>query len=345
MGIRMPTTTDITTIRSTTTMKRRDFLKQSGLALAAAPLLTAGAGGIGTVLAGGNKVTLKIGYLPITDHLLMIAAEREPFTTVAIEPVKFSSWPEIAEALKAGAIDGGFLLTPIGLTLRKKGVPIQVVLLGHRNGSVITVKNEAGIDRIEDLKGRTIAIPSPFSTHNILLRKVLTEHRIDPASDLKIIDMAPPEMVNALATGRIDGYIVAEPFGAQAEAQKVGKILTLSKDIWPDHICCVLNVQEKVIADHPEAVQELVSGMVRTAAYIAANPAAAAKGSKKIIGQKPVIVETVLTTPRGRLTFQDLVPREAEFAATQDYMVQFGIAKDRADLAAYLNDRFVKGAV
>ena len=326
-------------------MKRRDFLKQSGLALASAPLLAAGPGLIGNVLAGGNKVRLKIGYLPITDHLLMIAAAREQFKTVAIEPVKFSSWPEIAEALKAGAIDGGFLLTPIGLTLRKKGAPIQVVLLGHRNGSVITVKNNDGIERIEDLKGKTIAIPSPFSTHNILLRKVLTEHQVDPTSDLKIIDMAPPEMVNALATGRIDGYIVAEPFGAQAEAQQVGKVLVLSKDIWPDHICCVLNLQEKVIADYPEVVQELVSGLVRTAAYIDAHPAAAAQASKALIGQKPAIVEAVLTTPRGRLTFQDLVPREADFAATQDYMVQFGIAKDRVDLAAYLNDRFAQGAV
>ncbi|WP_295446886.1 ABC transporter substrate-binding protein [uncultured Thiodictyon sp.] len=127
-------------------MKRRDFIKQSGLVLAAAPLLAAGP--FGNVLAGGNKVTLKIGYLPLTDHLLMIAAERESFKTVAIEPVKFSSWPEIAEALKAGAIDGGFLLTPIGLTLRKKGVPIQAVLLGHRNGSALTVKNLDAIARI-----------------------------------------------------------------------------------------------------------------------------------------------------------------------------------------------------
>lgn len=335
----------ITTDAPETTMKRREFLKHSALALASAPLVAAAPGTIGTVLAGGNKVTLKIGYLPITDHLLMLAAERETFTTAAIQPVKFSSWPEIAEALKAGAIDGAFLLTPIGLTLRKKGAPIQVVLLGHRNGSVITVKRDAGIDRIEDLKGRTVAVPSPFSTHNILLRKVLTEHRIDPANDLRIIDMAPPEMVNALATGRIDGYIVAEPFGAQAEAQQVGKVLTLSKDIWNDHICCVLNLQQKVIDTYPEAVQEVVSGMVRTAAFIAADPAAAANGSRKLIGQKPAIVETVLTTPKGRLTFQDLVPRAAEFAATQDYMVQFGIAKDKADLGGYLNDRFAREAV
>ncbi len=322
-------------------MNRREFLKTTGLALAAATAAPISR----FAWAGGAKVNLKIGYLPITDHLLMIAAEREQFKSVGLQPVKFSSWPEIAEALKAGAIDGAFLLTPISLTLRQKGVPVKVVLLGHRNGSAITVKNSGEINRIEDLKGKTIAIPSPFSTHNILLRKALAEKHIDPVKDLKIIDMAPPEMVNALATGRIQGYIVAEPFGVQAEAQKVGKILMLSKDIWHDHICCVLNLRESVIASHPEAVQELVSGFIRTAAFIEANPVQAAKGSIRILGQKPDIIEKVLTTPRDRLSFLNLVPHRADFAATQEYMVRFGIAKQKVDLAGYLDDRFARKAV
>ena len=244
-------------------MNRREFLITGGAALAATAFFSP----FFPAFASGKKLTIKIGYLPITDHLLMLAAEREKFPQVTLEPVKFSSWPEISEALKAGKIDGAFLLTPMGLTLRQKGIPVKVVLLGHRNGSVITVKNSGEINRIEDLKGKTIAIPSPFSTHNILLRKVLTERGIDPVRDLKIIDMAPPEMVVALATGRIHGYIVAEPFGAQAEAQKVGKILALSKDIWHDHICCVLNVQEKLVQKYPGEVQELITGFLRTAKF------------------------------------------------------------------------------
>lgn len=320
-------------------MNRREFLITGSATLAATalsnPFLPA--------FAGGKKLTIKIGYLPITDHLLMLAAEREKFPNVTLEPVKFSSWPEISEALKAGRIDGAFLLTPMGLALRQKGIPVKVVLLGHRNGSVITVKNSGEINRIEDLKGKTIAIPSPFSTHNILLRKVLTERGINPARDLKIIDMAPPEMVVALATGRIHGYIVAEPFGAQAEAQKVGKILTLSKDIWHDHICCVLNVQEKLVQKYPGELRELVSGFLRTAEFIEANPAQAAKGSHKILGQKVEIVERVLTTPKDRLTFRNLVPARADFAATQDYMIKFGIAKERVDLSSYIDNRFARG--
>ncbi len=319
-------------------MKRRDFLKTSLGALTVAPLL-----GPLTARAANTKARLRIGHLPITDHLLVLAAAREQFRNLDLEPVKFSSWPDVSEALKAGAIDGAFLLTPIGLTLRKRGVPVKVVLLGHRNGSVITVKTGDEIQRIDDLKGRTIAIPSPFSTHNLLLRKLLTEQGIDPNSEVKLLDMAPPEMPVALATGRIDGYIVAEPFGAQAEFQKVGKVLTLSKDIWPDHICCVLNLRESVINTYPEAVQELVDGMQRTARFIQQDPVAAARASVKYLGQKAEVVEFVLTKPAGRLTFNRLQPEIADFAATQELMLKFNVAKEKVDLASYLDTRFFAG--
>lgn len=320
-------------------MKRRDLLK-AGAAFAAAQAVGGLALAPKAAQAANGKAKLKIGHLPITDHLLMIAASREKFKSVEIEPVRFSSWPDIAEALKAGAIDGGFLLTPIGIKLRQAGVPLNVVLLGHRNGSVITVKTGDEITEIEDLKDRKIAIPSPFSTHNIVLRKLLTERGINPDTETKLIDMAPPEMPVALATGRIDGYIVAEPFGAQAEFQKVGKVLILSKDIWEDHICCVLNFREEVISRYPEAVKEVVDGMQNAAVSVKQDPAQAAKDSYRYLGQKPEIIEYVLTKPAGRLTFNNLSPEFADFDATQKLMLQFGLLKSGVDLYEYLDNRF-----
>ena len=326
-------------------MNRRSFLATTGALLLGSQIPGILSGNFTTAIAGAAKVTLKIGYLPITDHLLLIAALREQFKNLVIQPVKFSSWPENAEALKAGAIDGSFLLTPMSLTLREKGAPIRVVLLGHRNGSSITVKNSGEINTIQDLKGKTIAVPSQFSTHNILLRKVLAEKGLDAARDLKIIDMPPPEMMVALATGRIHGYIVAEPFGVQAESQKIGKVLMLSKDIWPNHICCVLNLRESVITKYPEAVQELVSGLTKTATFIEANPIQAAKESVALLGQKQAIIEKVLTSPPDRLTFNNLAPDIADFTATQRYMKSFNLPGSGVDLKAYIDNSFAKRAL
>ena len=326
-------------------MNRRDFLIKTGAAAIAAgiPSFLSG-GGFATAIAGTGKVNLKIGYLPITDHLLLIAALREQFRDVTIQPVRFASWPENAEALKAGAIDGSFLLAPMSMMLREKGAPIKVVLLGHRNGSVVTVRNNGTVNRIEDLKGKTVAIPSRFSTHNILLRKALADKGLDGNRDLKIVEMPPPEMVTALSTGRIDGFIVAEPFGAQAENSRAGKILTLSKNIWANHICCVLNFRESVIRSNPQAVQELVSGMARTASFIESSPQQAATLSQQLLGQKPEVVAQVLTTPADRLTFNNLVPNPDDFRAMQGYMKSYGMPGSTVDLATYIDNSFAKKA-
>jgi len=324
-------------------MDRRSFIKK-GLIFTGAAALSASPWSVTPTLraAENRKVKLKIGYLPITDHMLIMASNLEKFQRTEVEPVKFSSWPDISEAIKAGAIDGAFLLTPIGITLYKKGIPLQAVMLGHRNGSVITVKVGKNIKKTGDLRGKTIAIPSPFSTHNILLRKILLENKI-PVSSVRIIDMAPPEMPVALATGRIDGYIVAEPFGAQAEFMSVGEILMLSRDIWKDHICCVLNINESVIKKHPESVKELVDGMVNTAGFIKNNPKKASEKSVDFLGQKPGVVEHVLTKPKGRLTFEHLKPEISDFEATQNYMAEFGIADRKVSLKNYVSTDFFEG--
>lgn len=329
---------------------RRDFIKLGGSSILFGAAVSLGLTGCGkgdaakTGGSGGNGPRIKIGYLPITDHLTIISHSRTKFQKLNLEPVKFSGWPELSEALKAGSIEAAFALTPISLTLRQKGVPIKGVLLGHRNGSAITVKVGNEINTVEDLKGKTIAIPSKFSTHNILLRKILSEKGIDANKDLKIIDMAPPEMVQALASGQINGFIVAEPFGGQAELQKVGKVLILSKDIWPNHICCMLNVREDVITKNPEAVQELVNELVATGKFIEGNRSEAAGLSNKYLGQKPEVILHVLNNPKDRVTFDNLLPTTDDLKATQDYMLKFKISEQPVELAAYLDDSFARKA-
>ena len=326
-------------------MNRRSFLVKAGVALLATQTSGILSSNFSSALACCSKVTLKIGYLPVTDHLLMIAAVREKFKNLVVQPVKFSSWMENAEALKAGDIDGSFLLTPKSLKYREKDVPIRAVLLGHRNGSSITVKDNGDIISIKDLKGKIIAIPSPCSTHNILLRKILAENGIDAASDLTIISLPPRAMLETLVKGRIHGFIVAEPFGIQAESEKIGKVLMLSKDIWHDHICCVLNLRENIIDKYPEVVQELVTGFTKTASFITSDPLQAAKESVSLLGHKQGIIEQVLTSPPGRVTFNNLVPEVADFYAIQKYMKTFGLPGANVDLSDYINNTFAIRAI
>ena len=51
------------------------------------------------------------------------------------------------------------------------------------------------------LRGKTFAIPHRSSSHNILFREVLERNNI-PEKDVKLIELPPPEMPSALASGR-----------------------------------------------------------------------------------------------------------------------------------------------
>ena len=322
------------------TIRRRDLLKLGGQAL----VLGAAASVLPGCRARGERTLsrMRLGYLPITDHLTVIAAERTMFQHLRLEPTKFSSWPELAEALKAGKVEAAFALTPIALALRQKGAPLKLVLLGHRNGSVLTVAPD--VAALNDLRGKSVAIPSRFSTHNLLLRRLLAREGLDADKDLQVVEMPPPEMVQALATHRIAGFIVAEPFGAQAELKGIGKVLALSKDIWPGHICCALVVREDVVAGDPAAVQELVDALIASGQFAHEHPEEAAAASRPYLGQAPAVVLHVLTQPPGRVTSDDLLPTLADLSATQDDMLRYRIAAERVELTSFLDDRYARSA-
>src|SRR5690625_351975 len=163
-----------------------------------------------------EKRVIKIGYLPIThaapllyDHYLHDGS----FDDYELELVKFSSWPDLIDALNAGQIDGASVLMQLAMQAKDIGIDLKAVALGHEDGNVIVSANE--IEEVSDLKGTTFAIPHTHSAHNLLLNEMLTLEGM-AYSDVDIIELPPPEMPAALAEARISGYVVAEPFGAMA---------------------------------------------------------------------------------------------------------------------------------
>lgn len=201
--------------------------------------------------------TVKIAYIPITHALALFeeAEELEENTGLDIELVKYGSWPELLDALNTGRVDGASVLIELAMKSKEQGINIKTVALGHKDGNVIVVSNN--INGVEDLKGKTFAIPHRQSSHNILLNDALQSAGLT-ASDINITELAPTEMPSALAGGQIDGYCVAEPFGAKAVSLGVGKVLFSSEELWPDSLCCGLVFTDNFITGRPEIVKQLL---------------------------------------------------------------------------------------
>lgn len=271
-------------------MTRRDFLRMSALAgaSAAAPLLFAG-----DAMAQnfkGDDQPVKIGYLPITDAApLLVAHGRKLFEAQGLKvetPRLFRSWAQIIEAFVAGQVNVIHLLSPATLWVRYGSkFPAKVVAWNHVNGSALTVQNE--INSVLELGGKTVAIPFWYSIHNILLQKILTANKLTVVTrargaalkpnEVNLVVLAPSEMVSALATKSIAGYIVAEPFNAAAENARIGKVLRFSGDVWKNHACCVTFLAERDLADKPEWSQRVTNAIVNAQLWSRSNQLETAK--------------------------------------------------------------------
>lgn len=191
--------------------------------------------------ADGKKQIITIGYLPIT-HALAVFEEKELLDAdensgLQIQLQKFSSWTDLMDALNSGRINGASVLVELAMAAVSNGLDLKAVALGHKDGNVVIVSND--ITKVEDLKGKTFAIPSNQSSHNILLNDMLSDAGMS-IDDVNVVQLSPAEMPSSLASGSIDGYCVAEPFGAQAVVQDYGHVLYDSTQLWQNSICCAL---------------------------------------------------------------------------------------------------------
>src|SRR5580704_16937126 len=109
------------------------------------------------------------------------------------EPVRFSGWPELKESIISGHTQATFILAPLAMVLREQGVPIKIVYLGHRDGTTMMVHKDSNVRRIEDLRGKTIAIPNRYSNQYLIVFKALHERGIS-MKEVTLVEAAPPDM-------------------------------------------------------------------------------------------------------------------------------------------------------
>ncbi len=329
-------------------MKRNKGIFVIGLLLMLAIALMVSGCSTGKDEAGSSseKPVIKIGYLPITHSLPLVVADRlnkDGFENFNLELVRFSSWPELTDALNSGTIQGGMTMFEIAMAGKERGIPQEVVLLSHRNGDVLTVSKD--IDKVEDLKGKLVAIPHRLSGHNLLLYKALKDAGID-YQDVNKIEMAPPDMPAALARGEIDGYVVAEPFGAQTVLAGSGKVLMRAQDIWPDWICCGLVINPKYFNDQV-VLQELVNKLTAAGTFIEGNQDEAVE----IAAEYMQIKKELWAKSLEWISYADLQPRQEDFEQMQSLLLELPwdgkpktLLSKEVNLDELINEDYAKNA-
>jgi NitT/TauT family transport system substrate-binding protein len=279
---------------------------------------------------------------PVTDYISKFSNSGEIFL-----PRLFQGFPEIKEALIANKVQAAFIVAPLAIALAAQGVPSKIVYLGHRYGSAVVVRKDGPVKTVADLRGRTIAIPSRFSDERLLLYRAMKISGMK-LSDVKMVEMAPPDVSGALAARAIDGFSMGEPFPSQAEMGGFGRILFQAREYWPDYMSCILVVRQDLIDTRPDIVQGLVDGIARSGLWLDEGKPqredAADFVGRFYYHQKPALLRWALTKPMDRVVYSPLAPRKGDFDMVRDLMIETGVLSKKIEFNEYADTRFSDGA-
>ena len=263
---------------------------------------------------------VKIAYLPIT-HSLPVLEEANQLKSankdLQVELVKYGSWPELLDALNSGQVDGASVLIELAMKSKAEGVGIKAVALGHKDGNVIVVSKD--VKDGADLKGRTIAIPHRQSSHNILVNLALEKNGLT-IDDIKVVELAPTEMPSALAAGTIDGYCVAEPFGAMGVSIDAGKVLYESNELWDDSACCALVLTDKFLEERADVAQSFINEYKEAGNILDADEAK--NVAKEYLNQKDDVLDISLQW----ISYDDLEITESVYDSLTEKVKAYGLS-------------------
>ncbi|MBB0246360.1 aliphatic sulfonate ABC transporter substrate-binding protein [Streptomyces alkaliphilus] len=228
---------------------------------------------------------VSIGYFANITHgtALVGLAEsgpiREELAGTALKTQVFNAGPSAIEALNAGAVDITFIgpNPAINGYVQSGGRNLRIVA-GAASGGASLVVNPDNVENLEDLEGKRIATPQLGNTQDVALLNYLDEQgfEVDGESgtgDVTVLRIANAEIPPAFENGSIDGAWVPEPTAAKLVSQ--GAVTLLDEgDLWEDGRYVVTHViaSQEFLADHPDVVEAVIRGVVRSNALLNENP-------------------------------------------------------------------------
>jgi sulfonate transport system substrate-binding protein len=285
---------------------RRGFLHASlgglgaltGLAVAGSPRASAGPVGRKT-----DTVRLTWGFYGLN----LIAKERGEFEkTLAKDNIKvewlgpFPNHAPTMQAVTGGSADFSFggSTTP-ALAAIIAGSPLvftQFVVYEPRTTAIIA-KDDSGINRVEDLVGKSVAV-NRSGLGEFLLVAALEKHKVD-RSAVKFVYLNPPDAAPALASGKVDAWAMWSPGVDIARLDyKAHDLFLEGRDLdFQIDFTSYLTTQ-KFSTDNPDLVRAVNAAFAAEAQWIAENTKEAEYIAQKKVGYPDAIRDQFIALKR-----------------------------------------------
>lgn len=273
---------------------------------------------------------LTVWGMPASPSVVLARAVASGALKSFASEASFDVW-RTADQMRAGVVSGDIALfaspTYAAANLFNRGAGVRLVNVLTWGLLYIFAGQGVRLERVEDLRGKTLLVGAKNDAPDLLTRFVLRAAGLDPEKDLTLSYVGTSaEAVPLLLAGKADAAVLPEPAASAAEikSRQVGVAVTRALDVTELYASqsgrpagipqAGLAVTEAFLAAHPEIVAALHAASVDAAGWVRQNAKAAAALIADPLKLPAPIVEASL--PRFRL----------KVASAQDA---------RADLEAY----------
>ena len=220
----------------------------------------------------GKSDALRLGaYQGDVGALQWIAQDQGHYNQagLAAELTGYTSGRDAMEALRAGTVDVATASEYVLATYSFGESDLRVLgsIAYYRNKGIVA-RRDRGIAAPADLKGKRIAVTSP-SGAEYTLNIFLALHGLSPA-EVTLVNLPPPQLVEALAAGEVDAAITWQPHVAAIEAKLGAGGITFSGDGFDTYLLLVTR-QDK-LESGAGAMKKLMRALVQAEEWVQAHP-------------------------------------------------------------------------
>lgn len=225
-----------------------------------------------------------------------------------------------------------------------KGAPVQTVA-NVVNGAAVWVAAAPDFKYtgLEDLRGQTVATGMMPTTSTSLFMKLLKEHGLEPAKDVKLIQVPIGTEINPFLAGQAKVAVLYEPGLDQAVAKGMKVIISFPQLYGPYFFSTVAT---RLNAD-PETTQKFVTALELAMRSIRADPEAAIKIAKAEFPQlDPKVVEAAVRRMIADKVYPESVAISQDaFKIAMQTQVYLGNLKEMPAYSKLVNTAFINKAV
>jgi sulfonate transport system substrate-binding protein len=173
---------------------------------------------------------------------------------IKVEWVQSLGSNKALEYLRGKSIDFGSTAGAAAFIGRANGNPIKsIYVYSAPEWTALVTSPTSGITRIEDLRGKRVAVTRGTDPHIFLLRSLASAGLSE--KDIQVVPLQHPDGKVALERGQVDAWAGLDPYMAQIEVDKGFKLFFRRPD-WNSF--GVLNVRQAFAAEHPDITERVL---------------------------------------------------------------------------------------